>query len=168
MLFLKKANYEDIEEEYTFITKTPYLEKGYLNVYANRTKEEFLNKDLKFLIEQSNPATAVNYANPMTTYFLWYDKNIIGIFHVIHKLTDFQKDHDGHISYSILKEYRGNGYATKGLSLVIKEAKNYIYEDEIYMHTNTDNPASLKVMLNNGAIIYKETDKDYFTKIIIK
>ena len=53
---------------------------------------------------------------PMTTYFLWLDNKIIGIYHVIHELNEYQRERDGHISYAILKDYRGQGYASKGLS----------------------------------------------------
>lgn len=168
MLYIKKANYEDAEEEFIFLNKTPYLESGFRNVYALREKEDFIKTDLPWLINQSKTETAATYAKPMTTYFLWLDNIIIGMYQVIHELSDFQKEHDGHIAYTLLKEFRGNGYATKGLSLVIEDSKTYIKEDEIYMHTTKDNQASLHVMLNNGAYIAKETDIDYFTRIKIK
>lgn len=168
MLYIKKANLEDQEEEFVYLQKTPYLETGFRNVYALRQQEDFINNDLPWLINQSNPKTAASYAKPMTTYFLWLDNTIIGMYQVIHELTEFQREHDGHIAYTLLKEYRGKGYATKGLSLVIEDAKQYILEDEIYMHTTKDNPASLHVMLNNGAYISKETEIDYFTRIKIK
>ena len=51
---------------------------------------------------------------------------------------------------------------------LLKESKNIIKETEVYMHTTKDNQASLKVMLNNGAYIAKETETDYFTRIKIK
>jgi predicted acetyltransferase len=104
----------------------------------------------------------------MTTYYLWLDNTIIGIFTVIHELNEHQRERDGHIAYAVLREYRGKGYASEGLRLVIEDAKNYIKEDEIYLHTTRDNQASLKVMLNNGAYIAKENEFEYFTRIKIK
>ena len=79
-----------------------------------------------------------------------------------------QKNQDGHISYTILKEYRGKGYGTKGLNLMIEEAKTIIPEDEIYMHTTINNPASLKMMINNNAYIVRNDEFGIFTRIKIK
>ena len=105
---------------------------------------------------------------PIYTYFLWIDNNIVGMYHILSRLTEDQKRKDGHISYTILKEYRGKGYASKGLSLLIEEAKKIIPEEEIYMHTTINNPASLKVMLNNNAYIVKNDEFGIFTRIKIK
>ena len=168
MLYIKKANYDDIEEEFNLFSSLPYVDKGFRNYYYGIPREEFRDKCLDFIINLDLLTEPKGPYTPQTTYFLWLDNKIIGIFTVMHELSEFQKAHDGHIAYEILKEYRGQGYATKGLSLVIKEALNYIKEDEIYMHTTKDNPESLKVMLNNGAYISSETERDYFTRIKIK
>lgn len=168
MLYIKKANYEDLEEEYTFITKLPYLESGFRNYFYGIPKEEFKEKCLDRQIYLSLLPSPVGNVLPMTTYYLWLDNVIIGIFTVMHELNVMQKELDGHIAYAVLEEYRGNGYATQGLGLVLKDAKNYIKEEEVYLHTRKNNPKSLKVMLNNGAYIAKETEFDYFTRIKIK
>ena len=63
------------------------------------------------------------------------------------------------------KEYRGREYAVKGLALTIEEAKKIIKEDEIYMSVNIDNPASLAVMLKNGAYIHHSDEKEHYTRI---
>lgn len=165
MLYIKKANLDDIEEEYEFTCRLPFLESGFRNYFYGIPKEEFREKCLEYEISLSLMSSPNNMLLPMTTYYLWLDKTIIGIFTVIHELNEYQKERDGHIAYAILKDYRNQGYATKGLSLVLEDAKNYVKEDEIYMHTTKDNPSSLKVMLNNGAYITKETEKDYFTRI---
>ena len=168
MLYIKKANLKDIDEEYTFTAKLPLIESGFRNFFYGIPKEEFESKCLNFEIELSILPSPVGNDLPMTTYYLWLDDTIIGIFTVIHELNEYQKERDGHIAYAILKEYRGKGYATKGLKMVIEDAKNYIKEDEIYMHTTKDNPSSLKVMLNNGAYISNETEIDYFTRIKLR
>lgn len=168
MLYIKKANYEDIKEEYNFISKLPYLEKGFRNFFYGISKEDFREKCLDYQINYSLLTEPKGNILPMTTYYLWLGNEIIGIFTVIHELDEYQKQRDGHIAYAVLEEYRGNGYATKGLGLVIEEAKKYIKEDEIYLHTTKNNPESLKVMLNNGAYIKEETAVDYFTRIKIK
>lgn len=43
MLYLKKINFEDVEEEYKAIKSMPEKENGFENKYYNVTKEEFIN-----------------------------------------------------------------------------------------------------------------------------
>lgn len=165
MLYIKKANIDDLDEEFNFTSELPFLESGFRNFFYGIPKEEFREKCIEYEINLSLLSAPLGQILPMTTYYLWLDNKIIGIFTVIHELNDHQRERDGHIAYAVLEKYRGQGYATKGLSLVIEDAKNYVKEDEIYMHTTKDNQASLKVMLNNGAYIAKETEIDYFTRI---
>ena len=162
-IILKKANLEDIDKEVEFIKQVPYLECGFANFFYNvlhKSKEEIMNYVLTLSYTQAQI--------PIYTYFLWVDDKIVGMYHILSKLTEDQKEKDGHISYTILKEYRGNGYGTKGLSLMIEEAKNIIPEDEIYMHTTINNPASLKMMLNNNAYVVRNDEYGIFTRIKIK
>ena len=42
MLYLKKINFEDVEEEYKAIESMPAQENGYENKYHDVTKEEFI------------------------------------------------------------------------------------------------------------------------------
>ena len=157
-IVLKKANLEDIDKEVEFIKKVPLVENGFANFFYNVLHMK--NEDiLKFCL-------TLRYSNeniPIYTYFLWVDNKIVGMYHLLSRLTEDQKQKDGHISYTILKEYRGKGYATKGLSLMIEEAKNIIPEDEIYMHTTINNPASLRIMLKNNAYVIKQDDFGIFT-----
>ena len=65
----------------------------------------------------------------------------------------------------IKEEYRGKGYASQGLKLLINEIRDDVQEDEIYLRVNRDNPASLKVMLNNGGYIHHQDDTKYYVRI---
>lgn len=162
-IVLKKANLEDIEKECAFIRQVPFLENGFANFFYNvlqKSNEEII----KYVLSLSYSMEII----PIYTYFLWVDDTIVGMYHLLKRLTEDQKQKDGHISYTILKEYRGKGYGSKGLSLLIEEAKKEIVEDEIYMHTTINNPASLKVMLNNNAYIVKNDEHGIFTRIKIK
>lgn len=162
-LILKKANLEDINKEIEFIHNVPFLENGFANFFFNilhKSKEEILHYVM-----------TLNYTSkeiPIYTYFLWDNDNIVAMFHLLAELTEDQKNKDGHISYTVLHQYRGNGYATKGLALLIEEAKQIVKEDELYMHTTINNPASLKVMLNNNAYIVRNDEFGIFTRIKIK
>lgn len=162
-IVLKKANLEDIDKEVEFIKQVPFLECGFANFFYNvlhKSKEEIMN----YVLTLSYTAEQI----PIYTYFLWVDDKIVGMYHILSKLTEDQKNKDGHISYTILKQYRGQGYGTKGLSLMIEEAKKIIPEDEIYMHTTINNPASLKMMMNNNAYVVRNDEYGIFTRIKIK
>ena len=165
MLYLKAANLDDWEKEYDFIANTPEDENGFTNSNFGCTKEEFKNLILPQFIDQSKGINLPNGYVPSTEYFLWDDDQIVGLFRIRHYLNDFLRDGAGHIGYGIRKEFRGKGYATKGLKLTIEEALKIIPEDEIYMSVHKDNPASLQVQLKNGAYIHHEDDKEYYTRI---
>lgn len=165
MLYLKKANLDDIEKEYLFITNLPEEENGFINPDYNVSKVDFKNLTLPLYINHSNGIDLPDGWIPYTTYFLWNDNDIVGLFRIRHYLNEYLKNGAGHIAYGISKEYRGKGFATKGLNLAIEKAWEIIPENEIYMSVHKDNPASLKVQINNGAYIHHEDDKEFYTRI---
>ena len=165
MLYLKEANFEDIEKEYEYITNLPENENGYLNANYGVSREEFESRVLPGFINASKGIGLPPGRVPGTQYFLWNDDVIVGLFRFRHMLNDVLREGAGHIGFGIRKEYRGKGYATKGLALLLEIAKKEVLEDEIYMSVDKTNPASLKVMLNNGAYIHHENEEEYFTRI---
>ena len=165
MIFLKKINYEDIDKEYEAIIKIPHNENGFENKYCNVSKEEFKNEVIPKLLNNSKGINLADGRVPDSYFFLWYNQNIVGLFKIRHYLNDFLKQGPGHIGYTILKDYRGNGYATEGLKLAIEECKKLIKEDEIYLSSHKDNPSSLKVQIKCGAYLCGETENEYLTRI---
>lgn len=168
MIYLKEANVEDVEKEYQFLKDTPACENGFENKYYEFSYEDFINRALPGIIKCSKGIGLPNGYVPQTLYFLWDDNNIVGLFKIRHWLTDSLRNGAGHIGYGIHKNYRGKGYATKGLTLAIAKAKDIIKEDEIYLSVHIDNPASLKVQLNNQAYLHHSDEKDHHTRIKIR
>lgn len=168
MLLLKKINYEDIDKEYEAIIKIPYNENGFENKYYNVSKEEFKNEVIPKLLNNSKGIGLPEGYVPDTYFFLWNNHNIVGLFKIRHYLNDFLKQGPGHIGYTILKDYRGNGYATKGLKLAVEECKKIIKEDEIYLSSHKNNPASLKVQIKCGAYLCGENEDEYLTRIRLR
>lgn len=154
MVYLKEANIEDCDKEYDAISQIPENENGYCNDYYGCTKDEFINKFLPQIIDHSKGINLMPNRVPDTYYFLWDDDEIVGLFKIRHCLNEFLRNGPGHVGYGILKQYRNNGYATKGLALAIEICKKIIKEDEIYLSVNKNNPASLKVQQNNRCIYY--------------
>ena len=167
MIYLKKVNYEDIDQEYEAIKKFPANENGFENKYWNVTKEEFEGVVIPTLLKHSEGIDLPDGYVPDTYFFLWDDNTIVGLFKIRHYLNDFLKNGPGHIGYGILPEYRGKGYCTAGLKLAIAKCSEIIHEDEIYLSVHKDNPASLKVQEKCGAYIIGETEEEYLTRIKI-
>ena len=168
MLYLKKINLEDVEEEYKAIKSIPAQENGFENKYHNVTKEELVNEVIPKLLKKSEGLDLPDGYVPDTYFFLWDDNKIVGLFKIRHYLNEALAKGPGHIGYGILPEFREKGYATKGLKLAIDKCKEIIPEDEIFFSVHKDNPGSLKVQQNNGAYIVGETEEKYLTRIKIR
>ncbi len=165
MLYLKPANFKDIQQEYDVITHLPENENGFTNDHSNCTFEAFQNQILPAMIDASKGMNLKPGFVPDTTYFLWDDDAIVGIFRCRHYLNEWLRNHAGHIGYCVLKPYRGHGYASKGLHLLLEEIKDIVKEEEIYLSCHKDNIASLKTMLKNGGYIHHEDDGEYYVRI---
>lgn len=165
MIYLKEANMEDAKKEYKFIKDTPTDENGFENKYYGLSYEDFVNKALPEIIKFSKGIDLPKGYVPQSFYFLWDEDSIVGLFKVRHYLTEALRNGVGHIGYGIHKDYRTKGYATKGLALAIEKAKKIIKEDEIYFSVHIDNPASLKVQLNNNAYVHHSDEKEHYTRI---
>lgn len=167
MIYLKKINLQDIEEEYKAIISIPINENGFENKYHDFTKNQF-EKTIPNIIKYSSSTNCPEGMAPETAYFLWDNDKIVGLFWLRHYLNDFYIKHNaGHIGYSIVPKYRKKGYATAGLKLIIKEASKIVPEDELYLNVYKNNYASLKVQQNCGAYIVGESEdhKYYLTRI---
>lgn len=168
MIYLKKANMEDAKKEYEAVISIPEEENGFHNGDYNVTYEEFVNIVLPRMIASSDGVPSKPGYVPDTTYFLWDDDVIVGMYRIRHYLNDFLRKEAVHVGACILKDYRGKGYGTKGLELIVKECESVIQEDEIYMSCFKDNVASLKMQQKNGAYIAGENDTHYLTRIKIR
>lgn len=166
MIYLKKANLEDIEEEYNFLSKMPSA-NGFENEYENLPRENF-EIHIQALLDHSEEKNLKEGYVPDTYFFLWDDNKIVGVFKLRHFLNDWLRKNAGHLGYGILPEENGKGYASKGLELMKIEAAKIIEENEIYLAVHKDNKASLKVQQKNGAYIAEETENEYLTRIKIR
>lgn len=163
-MYVKKANFEDIEKEYLFIRDIPADENGFMNEWNGIARERF-DEVLDIMIANARGEKLPEGFVPATSLFLWKEDEIIGLFRIRHNLSEALLIGAGHIGYFIAKPFRGMGYGTEGLRLTLPIAKELIPEDEIYMRANKNNPASLHVMLNNGGYIHHEDDGKVYVRI---
>lgn len=162
---LRKLNNEDAYAQWQYITQLPENENGLTNPYHGVSYEDFLQRVLPEMLSFEHPVNMPDWFVPETYYYLWDNGRIVGEFRIRHHLTDVLRRGSGHIGYSIHKDFRGKGYGTEGLRLTLEIAKGIVPEDEIYLRVNKDNPASRKVMLNNGAYSAGEDEEHFFMRI---
>lgn len=157
----------DLKKAYDLYQTFPEEENGFMNEAYGLAFDEFPS----FVERRKNNAFGINMrpGRAQSTDFILEDQgNYIGIFKLRHYLNDVLRDGSGHIGFGITKKYRGQGYASKGLSLLIDIAKEIVPEDELYMAVYKTNTASLKIQMKHGAYIHHEDEQDYFTRIKIK
>lgn len=164
MLYLKELNLEDAAEEYACLQELPD-ENGFRNPCYGMGYEEFVATAIPRYFDTSKGVGLKPGYVPETWFILWDDGRAVGLFKLRHYLNDALRNGGGHIGYGIRRGERGKGYGTRGLAMMIEKARAVIPEEEIYMSVHKDNPASLKVMLNNGAFIHHEDEKEYYTRI---
>ena len=165
MLELRKMNYDDIVEQWNYITALPADENGFTNPYEGVSFEEYRDTVLPELMMHEHPVNMPDWFVPATYYYLWDDDTLIGEFRIRHHLTDALRTGAGHIGYCIKKEFRGRGYGTKGLALTLDLARNIVPEDEIYLRVLKVNTPSFQVIRNNGGYVAGEDDAHYLLRV---
>ena len=165
MIFLKKVNSEDMENEWLFVREMPEDENGLTNAYHGVSQEDFQNRVLPEMLAFAEGKDLPEGYVPETFFFLWDDDTIVGQFRIRHWLCESLRTGAGHIGYFIAKPFRGKGYGTEGLRLTLEEARYIVPEEEFYLRVNRDNPASLHVMLKNGGRIAAEDETKYYVRI---
>ena len=153
MLELRKMNLQDIKEQWGYVTALPKDENGLTNPYEGITFEEYETTVLPELMMHENPVGMPEWFVPETYYYLWDKQVLVGEYRIRHYLTEALKVGAGHIGYSIKKEYRGKGYGTKGLAMVLDIAREIVPEDEIYLRVLKSNISSFKASLAPISII---------------
>ena len=165
MVELRKMNLQDIKEQWEYVTALPKDENGLTNPYEGITFEEYETTVLPELMMHENPVDMPEWFVPETYYYLWDEQVLVGEYRIRHYWTEARKVGAGHIGYSIKKEYRGKGYGTKGLAMVLDIAREIVPEDEIYLRVLKSNIRSFKAINSNGAYIADEDETHYLMRV---
>ena len=168
MLEIRELNWQDADAIYQVLKELPADENGFMNPYYGIDKETFMHETMPKLIDTANSINLKPGYVPQTYYFLWEDNHIVGIYKLRHYLNENLRNGSGHIGYGILPAYRNQGYAKKGLATLLDIAKDVIREDEIFMASHKDHPASLHVQHANGAYIHHDEEEEVYTRLPIK
>ena len=165
MLELRKMNLLDIKEQWEYVTALPKDENGLTNPYEGITFEEYETTVLPELMMHENPVGMPEWFVPETYYYLWDGEVLVGEYRIRHYLTEALKVGAGHIGSRIKKEFRGRGYGTKGLAMVLDIAREIVPENEIYLRVLKNNIPSFKAITNNGAYIVDEDETHYLMRV---
>ena len=153
------------ERTYALFDKFPADENGFENPASGMDKATFG----EYVRDLENEAAGIGLKPgwvPATKYILMNDQGeYVGILNLRHELNDALKEGAGHIGYGIAPEWRGRGYATEGLRLLLIRARDEFGITEAYLSVHKNNPASLAVQRHLGARIDHESDTEYFTRI---
>lgn len=92
--------------------------------------------------------------------YLWLviKQEYIGVISIRHELTDALLRYGGNIGYSIRRDKRRQGFATKMLAMGLMYIKEIIGLKKVLITCDDDNIGSIKVIEGNGGILY---DKIY-------
>lgn len=155
----------DPERTYKLFGKFPADENGFENPASGMKRDDFATY-VRGLRDEANGVGLPAGWVPATKYILVNDEGeYVGIFNLRHELNNALRAGAGHIGYGIAPEWRGHGYATEGLRLVLIKASDEFGIREAYLSARKDNPASLAVQRHLGARVDHESEDHYFTRI---
>ena len=167
LAFLMPACLEEADREWQFIRDLPKDENGFMNAWEGCDKDTFLTSALPEMLAHAKGHRLPEGYVPCTSFFLWSGPRIAGLFRLRHHLTPTLQEGAGHIGYTVHPDFRGKGYGTVGLRRLITLAPDIIPEDTLRLRCFSRNPASLHVMLHNGAQLLRQDDETCFTAIPI-
>lgn len=155
----------DLLKAYELYNSFEADENGFINTAFGLSFEEFKEYVAKKKDYSQGIGLLKGYVADSVYILVNDEEEYVGIFNLRHYLNEALANGAGHIGYGIKKAWRNQGYATKGLALLIIEASKIIKEDEIYLSVHKNNVSSLKVQLKNGAYIIHEDEESYHTRI---
>ena len=156
--------YEEREKIYSLLSGFSKNDNGYINEFAEMTKEEFLSKGIQLLLDWSNGKNLYENFVPTTFYFLYdIENNIVGVYKLRHYLNDYYRKGPGHISYAIKKDCRSKGYAKLGLHFAIQVIDKILPQEEklIRVCCSRKNIGSYLTIQGNIPLITNDLEKKF-------
>ena len=134
------------------------------NEFKNTAHGMTIQQFKKWLMEQDNWANGKGLPNgyvPQLIYWFYCDGKPIGMGKIRLGLTADSRLIGGNVGYAIGESYRGRGYGTAFLKLLISEAKS-LNLPEILLTVEKNNLASKRVVEKVGGKMIKETSERWY------
>lgn len=157
---LRKLSFFDGEDVYQMLQTIGDNENAFTNSVNGMTFEEYK----VWLKRQEDWSQGIDLPNGYVgqTIFWLYDNNIpVGIGKIRHALTEHSRQIGGNIGYAISDKYRGKGYGTIILKLLLEKAKEMNVKEKL-LTVEKINPASKRVIEKNGGKLIGENDERWF------
>lgn len=163
-MYLRKLSSNDGEQMYLMLQNIGSCENSFSNPVHGMGYEKYK----QWLVQQEEWSEGLNLPKgyvAQTIYWLMDDNNVpVGIGKIRHALTDNSRKNGGNVGYAISSEYRGHGYGTIILKLLVAEAKKMKLE-EIMLTVDKYNNASKRVIEANGGILFNENSERWYFHI---
>lgn len=161
-MFIKPLSVGDGIDVYLMLQRIGRNENEFKNTAYGLTEAEFKN----WLIEQNQWAMGENLPTgyvPQTIYWLYCGAIPVGIGKIRHGLNENSRKVGGNIGYAVDPHYRGKGYASVFLKLLVEEAKQMNIEERL-LTVEKYNLASKRVIEKcNGIVIHENNERWFFT-----
>ena len=159
-IFLKQLSVSDGIDIYEMLQRIDSNENEFKNTANGLSKKEYHD----WLYEQNEWAYGRALPDgyvPQTIYWLYDGEQPVGIGKIRHGLNNNSRKIGGNIGYAVDPIFRGKGYATHLLSLLVVKARE-MNISEILLSVEKYNPASKKVIEKNGGKLICENDERWF------
>lgn len=161
-IVLKKLSRNDGSDVFDMLKGIEEVENSFTNPTYRMTYFEFQ----KWLLKQEQWDRGENLPNgyvPQSIFWLYDECCPVGIGKIRHRLTENSRKNGGNIGYAICKKYRGRGYGSVFLKLLLEESR-IIGVNEVILTVDRCNIASKRVCEKNGGILFDENDERFFFK----
>lgn len=157
MFELKKLSRSDGRDVFEMLKGIDLVENSYTNPTYSMTFSEFQ----AWLYQQEEwdkgKMLPEGYV-AQSIFWLYVDDNPVGMGKIRHGLTARSRTNGGNIGYAISQPYRGKGYGSVLLGMLLKEAK-IMGVNEIVLTIDKDNVASRCVCEKNGGVLFDENEE---------
>jgi predicted acetyltransferase len=150
-------------EQYCLLQSINADDNGFTNTANGLTYEEFkawLKQQDAWSRAEDLPQGYVK----QTWYWLMIDDCAVGCGKIRQSLTEQSRIKGGTIGYALAPSYRGKGYGTLLLSLLLQEAKEQGVQDKVLTVEKYNYP-SAKVIEKNGGVLYDENELRWYYRV---
>lgn len=157
---LKQLSTKDGLKVFEMLQRIGPCENEFKNTAHGLTFDEYK----AWLVQQDDWSKGDNLPDgyvAQTIFWLFDGDKPVGIGKIRHKLNCHSRTIGGNIGYAIDPIYRGKGYATELLRLLLLKARE-IGVLELLLSVEKYNPASKKVIEKNGGKLINENEDRFF------
>lgn len=160
MEYLRQLSVTDGFDVYNLLQHIGEEENAFKNPVKNMSYDEFK----QWLIQQDawsrNESLPDGYVG-QTCFWLMVNNVPVAFGKIRHNLTAASRTQGGNIGYAVSSEYRGKGYGTKILNLLIQKAEEMNIQEKL-LSVEKYNMASKRVIEKNGGRLVSENQYRWF------